>query len=45
MKYQNEKTGAIIDTPCKMEGAWVPIEKPAPTKPAEAKKSTGGKKK
>lgn len=44
MRYQNTKTGAVIDTPCKMEGAWKPLDKPAPEKP-EKKKSAGGAKK
>lgn len=44
MKYKNTRTGAMIDVQCKMEGAWVPVEKPADKKPKK-KKSAGGAKK
>lgn len=43
MEYINEKTGAIIETPCKVAGDWKPVE--APKKPAKKTKKKGADKK
>lgn len=43
MKYINEKTGAIIETPCTVAGDWKPVD--APKKPAKKTKKKGADKK